>query len=91
MKINQQQPLSHSSQVGPAKHNTRATPNSTPSVEHNEPAAITHLSQTFGSTAQDIDSVRVNEIRQAISEGRLEIHADRIADGLLNSLNDLLD
>ncbi|WP_355660212.1 flagellar biosynthesis anti-sigma factor FlgM [Halomonas salifodinae] len=53
------------------------------------PAAVAHLSQKAQDTSQDIDSLRVNEIRQAISEGRLEIRAERIADGLIKSLKEL--
>lgn len=55
------------------------------------PAAVTHLSSTTGDSSKDIDSVRVAEIRQAISEGRLEFRADLIADKLIASVQDLLD
>lgn len=34
-------------------------------------------------TSQDIDTAKVEEIRSAIRNGELEIHADRIAEGLL--------
>lgn len=37
-----------------------------------------------------IDQQRVDEIRQAISEGRFKINAGRIADGLIDSVRDLL-
>lgn len=37
-----------------------------------------------------IDQKRVDEIRQAISEGRFKVDADRIADGLIASVRDLL-
>nr|WP_283101666.1 flagellar biosynthesis anti-sigma factor FlgM [Halomonas populi] len=69
-------------------------PKSTPSTAGSKastPAAVTHLSQSGANSSQDIDSARVEEIRQAISEGRLEIHAERIADGLLNSIRDMLN
>lgn len=35
-------------------------------------------------TAPDIDSERVAQIRQAISEGRFEINAERLAEAMLN-------
>ena len=54
------------------------------------PATIAHLSNTSQDTTQDIDTARVAEIRQAISEGRLEIDSGRIADGLIDSVRDLL-
>ncbi len=37
-----------------------------------------------------IDRARVDEIRQAISEGRFKIDAGRIADGLLDSVRQML-
>ncbi len=52
---------------------------------------VAHLRQPAADSGQDIDTARVDEIRQAISEGRLEIRADKIADGLIASVQDLLD
>jgi len=40
---------------------------------------------------QDIDMARVNEIRQAISEGRLTVNLEKIADGLIESTRNLLN
>ncbi len=48
----------------------------------------TRLSQMHMDDTQDIDTARVDEIREAIREGRLEIHADRIADGLIAQLKE---
>ncbi|MES1923794.1 flagellar biosynthesis anti-sigma factor FlgM [Salinisphaera sp. T31B1] len=42
-------------------------------------------------TSQDIDTARVAEIREAISQGRLEIDTDRIADGIIASARALID
>lgn len=39
--------------------------------------------------SHDIDSARVNEVRQAITEGRLQLNADRIADGIIASAREL--
>lgn len=91
MKINQQQPLSRSGQVGQGKQNDRVPSDPVQATGKGGPAVVTHLSQTAEYAGQDINTARVNEIRQAISEGRLEIRADKIADGLLNSVRDLLD
>lgn len=55
------------------------------------PAAVTHLSQAGSHAAGDIDAARVEELRQAIAEGRLEIRTDRIADALLADVQALLD
>jgi negative regulator of flagellin synthesis FlgM len=54
-------------------------------------ADVTHLNQNGEANAtQDIDMARVAEIRQAISEGRLQLRPERIADGLIDSVKDLL-
>ena len=37
------------------------------------------------------NSQKVAEIRQAISEGRFQINSERIADGLINSVREMLD
>lgn len=43
-----------------------------------------------GSSGAPIDGARIAEIKQAISEGRFQINADAIADGLINTARDLL-
>lgn len=48
----------------------------------------TQLSQSRIDDSQDIDLAKVEEIRDAIREGRLEIRADRIADGLIANLKE---
>lgn len=53
-------------------------------------STLTHLTPTPGNTSQDIDQARVNDLRQAILEGRLEMNTDKIADGLLASVRDML-
>lgn len=53
-------------------------------------SALTHLSPTPGNSGQDIDQVRVSDLRQAILEGRLVMSTDRIADGLIASVRDML-
>ena len=42
-----------------------------------------------GDTSQDINTKRVAELRQAISEGRFEVDVSRIADGLIESAREL--
>ncbi|GGW21600.1 flagellar biosynthesis anti-sigma factor FlgM [Vreelandella hamiltonii] len=49
----------------------------------------TQLSQFSADSSQDIDMAKVQEIRDAIREGRMEIRADRIADGLIANLKEL--
>ncbi|MGS2742014.1 flagellar biosynthesis anti-sigma factor FlgM [Halomonas sp. LS-001] len=52
----------------------------------NASTAATQLSQQSTDTSQDIDRAKVDEIRTAIREGRMEINPERIADGLLSKL-----
>lgn len=47
---------------------------------------VTHLSQGLQDASQDIDEARVAEIRQAIADGRLQINPEKIAAGLIASL-----
>lgn len=46
--------------------------------------------QAAGETAP-VDTARVAEIKQAISEGRFTINADAIADRLINTAKELVD
>jgi len=45
---------------------------------------------TNTSASPMVDAKRVSEIKQAISEGRFQIDPERIADGLLNSVRQML-
>jgi len=38
-----------------------------------------------------VDSARVDEIKQAISEGRFKVNADRVADSLIESVRQMLN
>lgn len=61
----------------------------TPATSGSSTRESTQLSQSSIDETQDIDTAKVEEIRTAIREGRLEMHADRIADSLIANLNDL--
>lgn len=55
------------------------------------PSSVTHLSAAGSrSASQDIDPARVAELREAIREGRFAINAERIADGLIESVREQL-
>lgn len=43
-----------------------------------------------GGESQPMDGAKVEAIKQAIAEGRFKINPERIADGLLNSVKELL-
>jgi negative regulator of flagellin synthesis FlgM len=52
-------------------------------------ARLQSASAEIAGTAT-VDTARVAEIKQAISEGRFQINPDRIADGLLESVRQML-
>ncbi|WP_136067320.1 flagellar biosynthesis anti-sigma factor FlgM [Modicisalibacter radicis] len=87
MKIDNTHPLQR-----PTQTDSKAAQPVKPDAESqaSNPASVAHLSNKTQDTTQDIDTARVAEIRQAISEGRLEIDSGRIADGLIDSVRDLL-
>ncbi|WP_275287388.1 flagellar biosynthesis anti-sigma factor FlgM [Halomonas elongata] len=89
MKVDNHQPLrpDQTTQGEPARK-----AQDTPPAQHasDDPATMTHLRHAGTDTSQDIDAARVDELRDAIREGRLEIRPERIADGLIASVQDLL-
>ncbi len=88
MKIDNVNPMLRSNQ---AQHRDEAQKitDSKPSEANSSTRSATQLSQMHVDSSQDIDSAKVQEIRDAIREGRLDIRADRIADGLIANLKDL--
>lgn len=60
-----------------------------PQVELSSVATHLHAGQV-GATSDTFNAEKVAEIRQAIAEGRFQINPDRIADGLINSVRDML-
>lgn len=58
-----------------------------------QPAAQVDISGSAASlhgAAESFNASRVAEIRQAIAEGKFQINPERIADGLLASVRDML-
>nr|WP_298414327.1 flagellar biosynthesis anti-sigma factor FlgM [uncultured Halomonas sp.] len=90
MKIDSNQPLQSVQQADGAKKAVPSQKDETAQTSTPSKAAVTHLSSGVNDTSHDVDAARVAEIRQAISEGRLEIRSERIADGLIDSVRDLL-
>lgn len=90
MKIDDISPLPGPRPLDPGQARDRVETNGTraPAAERGA-GQVTHL-RPAGDGGQDIDAARVEELRQAISEGRLEIRAERIADRLIEGLRDLL-
>jgi negative regulator of flagellin synthesis FlgM len=86
VKINSQNPLTRPPQAT-QRDEAQPVKGATPSGKQDPgPSAATHLSHKAADASRDIDMVRVEEIREAIREGRLEIRAERVADSLIESL-----
>lgn len=92
MKIDGSQPLHRSAQSDAAKSTQTTSAESTGESADASPtpASVAHLSSKTQDATRDIDTARVAEIRQAISDGQLEIRPERIADGLMASVQELL-
>ena len=48
-----------------------------------------HIEKNLASS-ETFDVARVNEIKQAIQEGRFVVNPDKVADGLLDTVRDLI-
>jgi negative regulator of flagellin synthesis FlgM len=60
------------------------------SVERVDISSLSARLQEVGAGEAPVNAQRVAEIKQAISEGRFQINPERIADGLLASVRDML-
>ncbi|WP_394425999.1 flagellar biosynthesis anti-sigma factor FlgM [Vreelandella stevensii] len=88
MKIDNLNPLVRTNQAQQREDAQKVTGPKTPDTG-NTTRESTQLSQFSADGSQDIDMAKVQEIRDAIREGRMEIRADRIADGLIANLKEL--
>ena len=90
MKIDGSQPLQRPAQ-NDATRTGKPSRAESDTTQGASATSVAHLSDRTQDATRDIDTARVAEVRQAISEGRLEIRPERIADGLIQSVRDLLD
>ena len=70
-----------------------AQPATQPGAQVQLSALAGQMQQMEGVLAETpaVDSARVAEIRQAIAEGRFEINPEKIADGLIASVREMLE
>jgi len=52
-------------------------------------AQFQHIEKNLASS-ETFDAARVNEIKQAIQEGRFVVNPEKVADGLLSTVRDLI-
>ncbi|MCC4115933.1 flagellar biosynthesis anti-sigma factor FlgM [Aromatoleum toluclasticum] len=94
MKIEGTMKPSGSAPTGEARGKRPAS--TTIAGDANEKVELSSLSSSLNkaeaamASAPEIDRARVDEIRQAISEGRFKIDANRVADGLIESVRQML-
>jgi negative regulator of flagellin synthesis FlgM len=80
----------------PGENRARPADNNPPAAGGGEKVELSSLSASLAkaesamAASPTVDRARVDEIRQAISEGRFRIDANRIADGLLDSVREML-
>lgn len=74
-----------------AAESPRQTEGAGGNVQFSPLSASLAKAETIMSSTPVVDPARVEEIRQAISEGRFKVDAERIADGLLASVRQMLD
>jgi negative regulator of flagellin synthesis FlgM len=57
-----------------------------------EPVSLSQLAGTMqGTEKPPVNAARIQEIKEAISQGRFKVNPEAIADGLIQSARDLLD
>lgn len=80
-----------SSGAGSAKASSSAS--STPGAQIDISGTSSRLRELEATIANVpvVDSARVNEIKQAISDGRFKVNADRVADSLIESVRQMLN
>lgn len=92
MKINSAIPsVGNAPDTGRARGPAAAAPR--PEAGSSERVDISSLSaqlQEVGAGETPVNTQRVAEIKLAIAEGRFQINPERIADGLLTSVRDML-
>lgn len=98
MKIDNTKPvtgnLGEAAARTPAAKNGRNVPSSAgdqgTSVHLGTSTAQLRSLESSVASAQVVDAQKVAEIKQAISEGRFQVNAGAVADGLLKTVNDLI-
>lgn len=98
MKIDKTSAAIPASQVGESTGRHAAARQTGPAAPQSEGTSV-HLGSSSAqlrslessmATAPAMDMNKVAEIKQAISEGRFQVNSNAVADGLLNTVRDLI-
>ena len=83
------------STYNPATTQPPSRPATRPSKEASsnaESVSLSQLASTFqGTEKPPVNAARIQEIKEAIAQGRFKVNPEAIADGLIQSARDLLD
>lgn len=93
MKINPNIPAVTANDAAVAKPSVQGSRKSASASEQVELSALAASLKEAGAALADapvVDAARVAEIKQAISEGRFQINPERVADGLIESVRQML-
>lgn len=75
-----------------SSHQTSASQQSgSTNVSLGSTATQLHNMESSMSAAPSVDSAKIAEIKQAISEGRFQVNASLVADRLISTVRDLID
>lgn len=83
--------------VSTAESRARTQPAASKPTQDVEKVELSSLSSSLNkaeaamASTPVVDRSRVDQIRQAISEGRFQVDANRIADGLIESVRQMLE
>lgn len=88
MKINGYQPPSSVTQSDSSRAQGTQKSAQADAGSASQAEVVTHLSQLPQDASQDINVARVEELREAIRDGKLNMNTENIAEALLNSLTD---
>ena len=93
-KINHTLPASQIGELAPKSPNAKATGGSAPSETSvhlgTASAQLRELENSVAGT-QVVNKEKVAAIKQAISEGRFQVNSAAVADGLINSVKEMIN
>lgn len=76
----------------PAVTPRQATPQAAPGASSQEAVSLSHLAGSMQTSDKPpVNAARIQEIKQAISEGRFKINPEAIANSLIESARDLIN